>query len=526
MRDQQKAIVRRRLEGGPRWFVAAALAAMALLPALSPSGAAGAGSGLPRIRHVWVVMLENQGVGAWTSDTGLSALVGRGAFIKNYFGIAHQSLPNYLGMISGQGPTPETQADCQTYRDLSPSAPGQPDTTTDYQAQGNGCVYAPKFLTLVDQLAALGYRWKGYMEDLNFAPEDGNVTCKPTAAQGAGTQDPTQSGRPNDQYALRHDPFMYFHSIIDNPGQCNNVVTLQSEANGLRHDLLDIGSTPNYSLVVPNLCNDGHDGAPKGCAGPDAKNTSNSGLAAVDDWLSIYIPMILASPAYQQDGALVVTFDEGPTQDGASCCNQRGYPNTPAGEGGPPNASGGGYGGGQVGAVVLSPFIKPGTATPNSYNHFSLLRTLEDMFHTVGGDDKNGHLGYATNDDGQSVHRNPGEFAADVFTNPGYVPPPPPEPGVFTLPPVVVPYAPSPSAPPALRQAITMVAATPVQIVAPATPAPDTPTPSPTPAHWDRSMLTSLPGDAGNAGLIAGFVLAPLLATGGVTLFLRRRGSG
>jgi hypothetical protein len=82
-----------------------------------------------------------------------------------------------------------------------------------------------------------------------------------------------------------------------------------------------------------------------------------------------------------------------------------------------------------LGAVVLSPYITPGTKPKNSYNHYSLLRTIEDLFHFTGGDDGAGHLGEAatwskTGTGGNGSLYTISSFGDDVFTNPDYTPPP------------------------------------------------------------------------------------------------------
>ena len=93
---------------------------------------------------------------------------------------------------------------------------------------------------------------------------------------------------------------------------------------------------------------------------------------------------ILASKAYKQGGLLVITGDEAPSTgefaDSSSCCGQPAYPNYTS-----PELD---HGGGDVGALLLSPFVKGGTTSQEPYNHFSLLRTIEDVFGL-------GHLGYA-----------------------------------------------------------------------------------------------------------------------------------
>jgi hypothetical protein len=100
--------------------------------------------------------------------------------------------------------------------------------------------------------------------------------------------------------------------------------------------------------------------------------------------------MILRSKAYKQSGLLVITVDESPSSgeqaDSSSCCAQPRFPNLPATSAGPAGLPA--RGGGQVGALLLSPFIKAGTNSQEPYNHFSLLRSIEDLFSLK-------HLGYA-----------------------------------------------------------------------------------------------------------------------------------
>jgi len=104
------------------------------------------------------------------------------------------------------------------------------------------------------------------------------------------------------------------------------------------------------------------------------------------------VPEILASKAYKSGGLLVITSDEAPSSgefaDSSACCAQPLFPNLPA----PTSPSGSPEtiprGGGEVGALLLSPYIKPATTNQEAFNHFSLLRTIEDLFALK-------HLGYA-----------------------------------------------------------------------------------------------------------------------------------
>lgn len=186
-----------------------------------------------------------------------------------------------------------------------------------------------------------------------------------------------------DAYATRHDPFVYFHSIIDNTAQCSqNVVPLGDTSGnlpasapagttGLATDLQSVATTPNFSFISPNLCNDGHDYPCHNVTSP-----TGSAVGDISAWLATWIQIIQASPAYQQDGLIEVTFDESTFSDTTACCGE-----TP----GPAAALGGngiaGPGGGQVGTVLLSPFITPGTTvTKTSFNHYSSLASIEDLF--------------------------------------------------------------------------------------------------------------------------------------------------
>jgi hypothetical protein len=150
----------------------------------------------------------------------------------------------------------------------------------------------------------------------------------------------------------------------------------------LSSDLSDPTRTPTLSYIVPNGC---HDGGPTPCA-----SGAPVGPAAADGFLEEVVPEILHSKAYKDGGLLVITVDEAPSSgefaDSSSCCGQPQFPNLPAA--GAPASGLPAKGGGQVGALLLSPFVKPGTTNQESYNHFSLLRTIEDLFGLK-------HLGYA-----------------------------------------------------------------------------------------------------------------------------------
>src|SRR5205085_1812556 len=96
---------------------------------------------------------------------------------------------------------------------------------------GSGCVYPASVKTIANQLAAKGLTWKAYMEDMGNIPARESATCGHPAIGGA---DSTQRAVVGDQYAARHNPFVYFHAIIDTPACEANVVALPALADDLR----------------------------------------------------------------------------------------------------------------------------------------------------------------------------------------------------------------------------------------------------------------------------------------------------
>ncbi len=374
--------------------------------ASSTTSAASSGSGLPAIHHVFIIVMENEGYdttfGTPFNDPYLaSTLPAAGALLPNYYGIGHFSNDNYVALISGQAPNPLNQADCLQYVDFPSTATIAPNG----QISDSGCVFPTSVTTVANQLDQAHLTWKGYMQDMGNIPSRESAVCgHPTV----GTPDQTEVAVPGDGYASRHDPFVYFHSIIDDTALCNtSVVPLGTTTGalpagtpagvtGLATDLKSVATTPNLSFITPNLCYDGHD-AP--CLNQQG---SPSPLVNIDTFLQTWVPLITGSPAFKKDGLLEVTFDEADTDQGAggdasACCNE--MP-------GPAAALPGGFGpgGGRIGTVLLSPFIKGGTVSTVPYNHFSTLATIEDIF----GLPKLGQAATVS-----------ATFGKDVFTNAG-----------------------------------------------------------------------------------------------------------
>jgi phosphatidylinositol-3-phosphatase len=373
------------------------------------SGGGGSSSGsskLPHVKHVFVVMLDNEPYAtAFGPASPARYLAGtlerKGALLVRYYAVAHEQLANGIALLSGQGPTPQTAQNCPTYENLAPGAPG-----ADGQVSGKGCVYPNATQTLAGQLTAKHRTWRAYLEGM----DEGSASAASAVAAGGacahpalGAADPTSAQTPtlagqapsssssSSSYATWRNPFVYFHSVTDSPVCARDNVGL----NRLKSDLASAKSTPSFSYIVPNRC---HDGDATPCAPGQA-----AGMGVADGFLRKVVPEILRSKAYRDGGLLVVTVDEAPSggefADSSSCCGQPRFPNLPAPAGGigPP-------GGGQVGALLLSPFIKGRATNQDTYNHFSLLRTVEDLFGLS-------HLGYAGGSEVSS-------FAPAIFTKP------------------------------------------------------------------------------------------------------------
>lgn len=319
---------------------------------------------LPAIRHVFLVVLSDQPYAtAFGPASEAHYLTGtlekRGTMLERYYGVAQQGLAGAIGLLSGQGPTEATAADCPTYADLASTG------TAPYgQVLGQGCVYPGATATLPGQLTAKHLSWKAYVEGIAEGPGTPGACARP--AFGAG--DPSSSTEGTVGYQTWRNPLVYFQGIVSSPSCAADDVGM----NALEADLASPAKTANFSYLVPGPCVDGD---PTPCAAGRP-----SGMSAADGFLKKVIPRILAAPAYKRDGLLAITVDAAPASgewaDSSSCCGQPRFPNLAAAGTAlsPP-------GGGQVGMLLLSPFIEKGGALVQStYDHFSLLATVEQLF--------------------------------------------------------------------------------------------------------------------------------------------------
>ena len=238
------------------------------------------------VTHIFIIMDENQ---PFSNIVGNSAAPYLNNIIKlyslaaNYHAVAHPSLPNYIALTSG-------------------STDG---ITTDCNPPSAGCeVNVPSIADLIENS---GRTWKEYAESMPSA-------CY---AYNSG------------EYATKHNPFLYYTDIINNPTRCAaHVVPLTQ----LTTDLKYIKTTPNFAYITPNQCSDMH----------------SCSISTGDNWLARYVPEILSSPAFtSQKSLLVITWDEG-------------------------NASTN-----HVAAILAGSAAKNGYQSAQYYTHYSLLHTIE-----------------------------------------------------------------------------------------------------------------------------------------------------
>jgi hypothetical protein len=349
----------------------------------SKGGSSGAGGGssktkagapakqLPAIKHVFVIMLADEPYSAAFGPSSAApylaqTLEHKGELLTHYDAITHDGLADELALLSGQGATVETAANCPNYTEITATGTGP-----DEQVLGSGCVYPASTPTLLGQLTAKHLTWRAYVEGIDEGGAQG-ACAHPALGQVDSTAAEAASSGP---YATFRNPFVYFASVV-NSSQC---AADDVGLNKLQSDLASASSTPSFSYLVPGRC---HDGNPTPCS-PGAP----AGMASAETFLKQAVPEIMASKAYKEGGLLVITVDQAPSTgefaDSSSCCGQPLFPNDPA-----KNALGAPRGGGAVGALLLSPYVKGAITVQEPYNHFSLLRTIEDLFGLQ-------HLGYA-----------------------------------------------------------------------------------------------------------------------------------
>jgi hypothetical protein len=349
-------------------------AALVACPVLAQEG-----ESIPRLDHVFVIMMENQYVGHIIGNANapfINSYVASANYAGHYMGVGHPSLTNYLEVVGGSnfGIVNDNSPDwhnttCRSNLETNtPSLEGAPNScpiagsgldaatpAVDTTNEGTPAVpihnipIAPAPTvgrSIADQLVEHGLSWKSYQESL-----------PPYGADGVNNSDglisnvtETVSGAPN-LYAVKHNPFVYFASIqtgTDPDNSLRNSVGFETLFADLRS-----GNAPSYSFIVPNQCHDQH-GRGASEVGPYCQGSPDNNLIlAGDSTVKTLVGAIKASEAWQHGhNAIVVVWDENDY-------------------GSEPN---------QVVAIVDTSYGRHGVTSNVAYNHFSLLKTIEAGF--------------------------------------------------------------------------------------------------------------------------------------------------
>ncbi|MEY2567930.1 MAG: hypothetical protein QOE35_2459 [Actinomycetota bacterium] len=294
--------------------------------ALAPTFPSRAATTVPPLQHVFVVVLENQDyntvMAPGSPATYIKQLAADNALLDQYYGVGHVSLTNYIGMTDGELPDADTKTDC----------------ILKY------CVRAQR--NIADQLEEKGLSWHAYMESML-------VPCQHPPL--AGLPDPYQS-----PYATRHNPFVYYDDIVNNPnGRCAANDT-PYDATAFRQMLAADTAVPNFSFIVPDNCRNSHDPV---CFEPPGLPEAG-GVPKADQWTAANLPPVVDYVNSHPGSVLFVTFDEASNTD-TSDCNTCGRS---------------GSAGGHVVTVAVGQDICKNCVISTGYDHYSLLRTIEDGF--------------------------------------------------------------------------------------------------------------------------------------------------
>ena len=275
-----------------------AVATLLVVVLAVPVGSTSARSRLSSVKTVFVILFENTN---WSSITPSVApyirttVVAMGAHATQYFNPRgnHPSEPNYIWLEAGG------HLGLTTNNDASPAN----STATEHH--------------FVRYLRNAGISWRTYQEDID------------------GTICPLSSDPLNGRYVAKHNPFAFFRDVTDNNNPNSSYCIAHNRPfTELARDLRK-NAVARYNFITPNLCNDMHD----------------CGITAGDTWLSQNLPAILNSQAYQNNGAVFITWDEGAN-----------------GSDGP------------IGMIVVSPLAKVNYANSIYYTHSSTLRTMQEIF--------------------------------------------------------------------------------------------------------------------------------------------------
>ena len=262
---------------------------------------------IPNFAHIFQIVLENTSsrhILGSAQAPYFNQLIKQYSLATQFYAITHPSLPNYFVMTAGT-----------TF-----------GVTDDCGAITPDCQQSAK--NLADEIDQSGRTWVAYFESM-------------PAPCGTVGQIP---------YTIHYNPFVYYTDIVTNLPRCQTHILPYNQTQFFQE--LRANTVPNYVWISPNLYDDMHEGY--------------GTLARGNAWLARNVAQIIASQAFQQNGLIIITFDEGddanfPDTSGDPCCDD-------------------GTGGGHVLTLFLSPLVKKGYQSADFSNDYSLLKTIEEAW--------------------------------------------------------------------------------------------------------------------------------------------------
>ena len=319
------------------FICALAIGACALLSLATVSASLAAGpatsasaptEGVPAFGHVFLIIGENTTYSHLTATNApylMNEIRPQSAWLTSYYGATHWSQANYVALVTGQF------------------------TACEQHDGGIGC--HQNIDNLFHQLDVAGLGWKVWLEA-------GSAKCD----TGSGGSCASNTACPLTGFYTTGNPPILFDDI-EGPGGVWSPTTPSAEC--LANDIpagtptsgmslfnaaLADGQVPSFNMIIPNGCDDGE---------ANCKPVNNR-YTQFDNFLAQEVPQIEASPAFGNNGVIIVTYDEDERAGGI--------------------ASKGGFGsGGHVVCAIISPLAVTGSYSQTHY-HYSLLRTIEDGF--------------------------------------------------------------------------------------------------------------------------------------------------
>jgi len=303
-----------------RLAAALVLAGGVAMPTIAGAqGRSAATSGVPSYQHIFMIVMENHSydqIIGNPSAPNLNHMATAYGLATNYYGVTHPSEPNYVATIGGD------------YFGIQDDAP--------FSSTANGVNHTIDGPSLASQLDDTSLSWKTYQQGL---PYPGYY----------GTQYPTSGAA---LYASKHNPFLNFASVQKSPAELQKIVP----DTAITPDLSSVATTPTFSYIAPDQCHDMH--------GTSACGDDTTLIKDGDAYVAHLVDQIQRAPVWSTGNtAIVITWDENDFSSSGvtGCCDAN-------------------PGGGHVATIVITNHGPRGLQDGTSYNHYSLLQTIEDAF--------------------------------------------------------------------------------------------------------------------------------------------------